>query len=119
VTDSSPAAKAGIARGDLLMSIDGTPVRTAKEVADALGRLEPGDTVKVGVARSLDEGETGIDVKLGEDPGDRAKAWLGVQLGGPWLVPGWPWGPGWGGGRMREGPGERLPGGAAPGGTDA
>ena len=34
VTVDSPAAKAGIARGDLLTSIDGTAVRTAQEIID-------------------------------------------------------------------------------------
>jgi S1-C subfamily serine protease len=118
VSKGGPAAEAGIARGDLLTSIDGNPVRTATEIADALRSFKPGDTLNVGVARSFDEGETVLEVKLGEDPGNSAKAWLGVQLGGPWLVPGWPEVPGWGG-RMRERPGRNVPGGAAPGGTDA
>jgi S1-C subfamily serine protease len=118
VTEGGPAAKAGIERGDLLTSIEGTAVRTAKEVADALGSRKPGDTVKVGVARTGDGSETGIAVTLAGDPKDSAKAWLGVQLGRPWLVPGWPGGSGRGG-RVPRGPGGSVPGAGAPGGTDA
>jgi S1-C subfamily serine protease len=117
VSRDGPAAQADIARGDLLTSVDGKPVRTAAEVADALKAFKPGDTVKVGVLRDLDEGETAVDVKLGADPDDSAKAWLGVQLGGPWLVPGWPQRPDQGG-RMQQRPGGSVPGGTAPGGTD-
>jgi len=121
VSRDGPAARAGIARGDLLTSIDGRAVRTAAEVADELERFKPGDTVPVGVVRDLDEGETTVDVTLAEDPDNRGNAWLGVQLGGPWMVPGWPNWPNWPdrGGRMQPGPGRGLPGGAAPGGVDA
>lgn len=121
VSRDGPAARADIARGDLLTSIDGRAVRTAAEVADELERFKPGDTVPVSVVRDLNEGETTVDVTLAEDPDNRGKAWLGVQLGGPWMVPGWPNWPGWPdrSDRMQPGPGRGLPGGAAPGGMDA
>jgi S1-C subfamily serine protease len=118
VTDGGPAAKAGIERGDLLTSIDGLSVLTAREVAAAIRGHKPGDTVTVGVARGADGDEADLQVSLTADPKDKAKAFLGVQLGGPWLVPGWPEGRGWGG-RPPAGPGGSVPGGAAPGGTDA
>jgi len=105
VTEGGPAAKAGIERGDLLTSIDGLSVLTAREVAAAIRGHRPGDVVKVGVARGADGDKVDVAVTLAADPEDRAKAFLGVQLGGPWLVPGWPDGPGRGS--------------RAPGGTDA
>jgi S1-C subfamily serine protease len=112
VTDGSPAAAAGLAKGDLLTTIDGLSVLTAREAAAAISGHKPGDTVKVGVARASDEKETEIDVTLGEDPQKKGKAFLGVQLGGPWMVPGWPEGRGWNG-RPPAGPGG--PGASAPG----
>lgn len=122
VTDGSPAAKAGIERGDLLTSIDGTAVLTAKQVLAAIARHEPGDTVVVGVTYGADGSGNEVLVKLVEvtlagDPKDSAKAWLGVQLGSTWLAPGWPWGRGFGD-RAPGGRGGTVPGGAAPGGTD-
>jgi S1-C subfamily serine protease len=118
VTMGSPAAKAGIERGDLLTSIDGMSVLTAREVAAAIRGHKPGDTVKIGVARGTDREEVDLEVTLTPDPEDKMKAYLGVQLGGPWIIPGWPDGRG-SGGRMPGGPGTSVPGGAVPGGTDA
>jgi len=115
VTDGSPAAKAGIARGDLLTSIDGSAVMTARQVTEAIAKREPGDVVRIGVAHA-DGSAAVVEATLAGDPKNAAKAWLGVQLGNPSVVPGWRW---------DRGPGDRRPGGAAPGsgggfgGTDA
>ncbi len=81
VTDGGPAAKAGIARGDLLTSIDGTAVQTAQQVIDAVGNHKPGDTVKIGVVHAADGAASEAAVTLAENPQDAAKAFLGVQLG--------------------------------------
>jgi S1-C subfamily serine protease len=118
VTEGGPAAKAGIERGDLLTSIDGMAVWTAREVLVAIGSRKPGNTVTVHVARAADGSEADFEVTLAEDPADRAKSFLGVQLGGPWLAPGWPGGQGFDD-RAPKGHGGDVPGGAAPGGTDA
>jgi S1-C subfamily serine protease len=118
VTEGSPAAKAGIERGDLLKTIDGMAVWTARDVLLVISGRKPGDTVTVRVARAADGSEADIKMTLVEDPADRAKASLGVQLGGPWLAPGWPGGRGFDD-RAPKGQGRDVPGGAAPGdGTD-
>jgi S1-C subfamily serine protease len=110
VTDDSPAAKAGITRGDLLTTIDGTAVRTAQEIIDAVAKHKPGDTLKVGVVHAADGSDAEVVVTLAENPQDKAKAFLGVQLGGPGLVPG----------QGGPNPGKRAPGGwGGLGGTDA
>ncbi|OHD68637.1 MAG: hypothetical protein A2177_15235 [Spirochaetes bacterium RBG_13_68_11] len=106
VTDDGPAAKAGIARGDLLTTLDGTAVRTAQEIIDAVAKHKPGDTVKVGVVHAAGGGDAEVVVTLAENPQEKAKAFLGVQLGGPGLAPG----------QGGPNPGKRAPGGAAPGG---
>lgn len=50
VTPGSPAERAGISRGDAIASVNGTPVRSFRDV-NALGReFKPGVTVKVGLA---------------------------------------------------------------------
>ncbi|MCX7029920.1 MAG: PDZ domain-containing protein [Spirochaetes bacterium] len=105
VANDSPAAKAGIARGDLLTTVDGTAVRTAQEVIDAVAQHKPGDTLKVGVVHAADSSDAEVVVTLAESPQDKAKAFLGVQLGGPGMLPG----PG------NRNPGNRTPGGRPPG----
>jgi S1-C subfamily serine protease len=115
VTDGGPAAKAGIARGDLLTSIDGTDVRTAQQVIDAVGKHKPGDEVKIGVVRAADGAASEAAVTLAENPQDATKAFLGVQLGSFGVIPG----------HGGQGPGGRTPRGTVPGvrgglgGTDA
>ena len=42
VEDGSPAAKAGIAEGDLIVAAAGKPVTTADDLFEAMGSL-PGD----------------------------------------------------------------------------
>jgi S1-C subfamily serine protease len=106
VTADGPAAKAGIAQGDLLTTVDGTAVRTAQQIIGEVGKHKPGDTMKVNVVRAADGSNAEVVVTLAENPQDKAKAFLGVQLGGPGMVPGQ-------GGRS---PGNRGPGGMIPGG---
>jgi regulator of sigma E protease len=50
VTPGSPADRAGIARGDAIASVNGTPVHSFRDV-NALGRaFKPGATVKLGLS---------------------------------------------------------------------
>ena len=51
VEEESPAAKAGIKGGDLLLGVNGTAVSDAGDVLDALSDLDPGDTASLEVAR--------------------------------------------------------------------
>jgi S1-C subfamily serine protease len=118
VVDESPAAKAGIAKGDLLASVGGTDVRTAPQAVDAIAEHEPGETVVLGVVKAGESDVTEVTVTLAENPDAKDKAFLGVQLGGPWLAPGLP-GPEKREYRVPGGRGGSVPGGAAPGGIDA
>jgi serine protease Do len=47
----SPAAVAGIAAGDVIVSLDGKPVQGRFELIDAVGSLEPGNAVELEVRR--------------------------------------------------------------------
>jgi serine protease Do len=47
----SPAAKAGVKAGDVIVSIDGTAIKDSRELAQKIGIMSPGSSVKLGVIR--------------------------------------------------------------------
>ncbi len=49
---NSPAAAAGIQSGDVITSVDGTPIHDARELARKIGTMSPGTTVKLGIIHS-------------------------------------------------------------------
>jgi hypothetical protein len=51
VQDNSPAAKAGLKAGDLLVQFDGKPIQNLNDYAYALREKQPGDDVQVVVKR--------------------------------------------------------------------
>ena len=51
VRENSPAAKAGLKAGDLMVSFDGKPMRTLYDFTYALREKKPGDEVEVKVVR--------------------------------------------------------------------
>jgi S1-C subfamily serine protease len=51
VVSGGPAEKAGLTRGDLLLSVDGQPVGSLRDLYTALWRKEPGDTLGFQVLR--------------------------------------------------------------------
>jgi serine protease Do len=63
VAEDSPAARAGITRGDLIVGAAGHPVRTADDLFDAL-KATPGGTIELNLIRGTDEVTT--VVTLGE-----------------------------------------------------
>ena len=69
----SPAAKAGVAAGDVITAINGTPVKDARDLARRIGGLAPGSSVKLDLLR--DGASKSLTVRLGELPAERqAKA---------------------------------------------
>lgn len=67
VQRGGPADQAGIAIGDSIDTIDGTPVASADDLATALARLRPGQKVELSLTRS--DGSTSTKtVTLGELP---------------------------------------------------
>ena len=61
-----PAAKAGVTSGDIITSVDGTPVKDASALSKTISRTAPGTPIKLGVLR---EGkERSIALALGELP---------------------------------------------------
>jgi putative serine protease PepD len=68
VAGGSPAADAGIERGNLIVSVNNQATPTAEVLAEVLASLSPGQTVPIGIRRP-GAASTNVDVKLGELPG--------------------------------------------------
>ncbi len=86
VFEDSPAQKAGVKPGDVVLAIDGQKVSSAKELQFIVARRRVGSTVKLTINR---DGKTmHLDVKLGERPSSIASAapsraeedWLGMRV---------------------------------------
>jgi S1-C subfamily serine protease len=58
VTAGSPAADAGVKRGDVIVSIDGKTVSTAEDLIGALRQHKPGDKIEVVYVRDNDRHTT-------------------------------------------------------------
>ena len=65
VTESSPAAAAGLARGDLIVAAAGQPVRTADDLFGALRAAAPGGSLELTVLRGTEE--RNVHVTLGQN----------------------------------------------------
>jgi serine protease Do len=65
----SPAVKAGIEAGDVIVSVDGEPVRDARALARRIGSMSPGASVKLGIIRKGQE--KNLTLTLGELPAQR------------------------------------------------
>jgi serine protease Do len=65
----SPAAKAGIKSGDVITSVDGTPVHDARELARRIGTMSPGTTIKLGMIH--DGQEKMVSLTLGTLPNEK------------------------------------------------
>ena len=70
---ASPAAKAGIAAGDVITAVNNKPVKGSRELAQTIGMMAPGTSVKLTL---LHKGETKtMGLTLGKMPGEKtAKA---------------------------------------------
>jgi len=55
VSDDSPAARAGLARGDLIVTAAGQPVRSVDDLSGALRTASPGSTLDLTVLRGTEE----------------------------------------------------------------
>jgi S1-C subfamily serine protease len=79
VAPDSPAAEAGLRRGSIILEVDGQQVNTPRELQQAIGQYEAGDTVTLTVLNCEEPEE--IAVILGS-----AGPFLGVDVGaGPRL----------------------------------
>ena len=63
VVPDSPAAKAGLVKGDIIIGMNGEPVKSLREYAAILGRLEPGQKVEVVYTRDGKETKVAVTVE--------------------------------------------------------
>jgi putative serine protease PepD len=68
VTAGGPAAKAGIAVGDVITSVDGKPTPTTDDLSTVLAGLQPGQKINVGLTKQSGA-KTTATVTLGQYPG--------------------------------------------------
>ncbi|HKY87521.1 MAG TPA: Do family serine endopeptidase [Pseudorhodoplanes sp.] len=66
---NGPAAKAGIEAGDVIVSVDGNPIRNARELSRLIGGMAPKASVKIGLLRK--GAEKTVTLTLGELPNQR------------------------------------------------
>jgi len=72
VTNGTPAQKSGLKAGDLVVALDGAPVKRGDDIVRAVGALKPGKQVKLDVIR--DGKPQTLTAVLGERPTEDALA---------------------------------------------
>jgi serine protease Do len=63
---NGPAAKAGIRSGDVILSVNGNPVKDSRDLAKRIGNMSPGTTVRLAVLSGNEERT--VSLQLGELP---------------------------------------------------
>jgi serine protease Do len=72
VQPGSPAERAGVRRGDVIVSLNGAPVSDSNSLRNQVARMQPGTEVTLMISR--DNREQALRVTLGELPADRNRA---------------------------------------------
>ena len=81
VASGGPADKAGLKRGDVILSVDRVSVGTDHSLSSLIQQKRSGDTVMLSVQSGrpqADKGPRDVKVTLGSSP-DKKGAWLGVS----------------------------------------
>lgn len=77
VTADSPAARAGLRAGDVILSVNNTSLDANNRLADVIAKFKPGDAVTLKIRRG--DKEQDIRVTLGENPDKKGAAFLGIR----------------------------------------
>ncbi len=80
VQPGSPAERAGIRRGDVIVSLNDAPVSDSNSLRNQVARMQPGSEVTLMISR--DNREQELRVTLGELPADRRTAGDDAPSGG-------------------------------------
>ena len=80
VVEGSPAKEAGLAHGDIIMSVNSEEINLEHPLAEIIRGYEIGDQIEIQI--NHDGEESTLEVTLGEHPEDGDVAFLGV-VGGP------------------------------------
>jgi S1-C subfamily serine protease len=84
VVKDSPAEKAGIQVGDVILAVDAQNVDTTHPLDQLIGAKKPNDTVQLKIQRGTDTKT--ISVTLGANPNNASTAYLGIRFA-PRLMP--------------------------------
>ena len=77
VIPESPAERAGLQAGDIILQVDGRPVSEEEPLSERIERYDPGDEIEITVMRGARTRE--VTVKLGRNPHRGGEtAWLGI-----------------------------------------
>jgi len=79
----SPAAKAGLLPGDYIIKVDGTPVRSADDLTQTVGRLDPGKAYTFTVVRAGQSVSVPVALGVRDDKDQVAQAknlWPGMTV---------------------------------------
>jgi membrane-associated protease RseP (regulator of RpoE activity) len=82
VVPESPAQKAGLSEGDVLVSLDGKALGAYIDLADMVAAYAPGTEVTLEVAEQTamhGQANREVTVTLGEHPEVEGKAYLGIE----------------------------------------
>ncbi|MCR5451050.1 MAG: trypsin-like peptidase domain-containing protein [Lachnospiraceae bacterium] len=72
VMTGTPAEKAGIAKGDVITSFEGTAVTSMQQLSDLISAKKVGDKVKISIAKVQNNYDpVEVEVELGEKPADQ------------------------------------------------
>ncbi len=72
VMEGSPAQRAGVQRGDVILKIDGSPVESATQLKNVVAQIPIGKKIEMSVIR--DKKEKRLSVTIGEQPKEMAAA---------------------------------------------
>lgn len=68
VIDGTPAASSGLTAGDVITSVDGTPINSADALTQALAGHAPGDSVTIGYTDQVTGASASTQITLAQGP---------------------------------------------------
>jgi len=83
VTRNGPADKAGLKTNDLIVAVDGMPVRTARDLRNQVALKKPGQSITVSVQRDKSGKPLPIKVTTEAEPAPPEEALVSISSGRP------------------------------------
>jgi serine protease Do len=83
VTHNGPAEKAGLRTNDLIVAVDGTPVRTARDLRNQVALKKPGQSITISVQRDKSGKPLPIKVVTEAEPAPAEEALVSISSGRP------------------------------------
>lgn len=71
VEPGSPASRAGVAAGDVIRAVNGQPVGSPRELAQAISSIEPGHAVRLGIVRNGRDRNVDVTVATLPEPAEQ------------------------------------------------